>query len=138
MTLSKDDLDDIMLTCSHGVPMHEDCPKCEASTDDQQDTELREKLLRALMTAPNNMQEKVINDRAITVFEIQDYKPISSLITQHTERAERLHIEHLERLKLEFDAVCCDRCGETWKESDAADMVNKWLTALQRKENSDE
>ena len=32
-------------------------------------------------------------------------------------------IKFLERLKLEFDVCICD-CGEEWKDSDAADMVN--------------
>lgn len=35
----------------------------------------------------------------------------------------------LERLKLEFDTVICD-CGEPWKESDAADIVDEALKSF--------
>lgn len=41
---------------------------------------LDEIILRALMTAPNNMQEIVINDKPITVFEVQNYKILTASI----------------------------------------------------------
>lgn len=53
---------------------------------------IEEVVLRALMTAPNNMQEIILNDRPITVFEVQNYKvltkAISNLITQARDEAE--------------------------------------------------
>lgn len=44
---------------------------------------LDEIVLRALTTAPNNMQEKTINDKTIIVFEVQNYKVVTSTIRKH-------------------------------------------------------
>ena len=37
-------------------------------------------VLRALMTSPNCMMEKTINDKPLTVFEVQNYKILTALI----------------------------------------------------------
>lgn len=42
---------------------------------------IEEAVLRALMTAPNNMQEKTINSKPLTVFEVQQYKHIITALT---------------------------------------------------------
>ena len=66
------------------------------------DSELDKIVLRALMTAPNSMMEKIINDKPLTVFEVQQYKHITNaveaLLHKHTIEA---RIEELRGLKYE-------------------------------------
>ena len=60
--------------------------------------ELREQLLRVLMTAPNNLQEKTINGKTKNVFEVQNYELILALIKSQTNQAV---LEALDRVEKE-------------------------------------
>ena len=53
-------------------------------SDTKDNREIEKVLLRALMTTPNNLQEKTINGKTINVFEIQNYHIITQLIQSHT------------------------------------------------------
>ena len=48
-----------------------------------QDKELEQVVIRALITGPNNMQEKTINGKTITVFEVQNFRKITDAISKH-------------------------------------------------------
>ena len=61
------------------------------------------------------------------------------LVKEEKERANKQGVEKgieknkelLKRLKLEFDVVVC-KCGDEWKDSDAADIVNEALNNLKK------
>jgi len=51
---------------------------------------------------------------------------IKQFIREEQEKIVKAELEFLERLKLEVDTVICD-CGEPYKDSDLADLINKRL-----------
>lgn len=58
-------------------------------------TDIDSLVLRALMTAPNSMMEKTINDKPLTVFEVQNYKILTQAINKAIQEA---RIDELEQV----------------------------------------
>jgi len=54
---------------------------------------------------------------------------IKELIEQEKIKMLRDEIEFLERMELEFNVVVCE-CGESWIDSDAADLIKERLSYI--------
>jgi len=69
----------------------------------------------------------ISNNKPITI----GIEQLKAFIKQEIKRVRKDEIEFLKRLKLEFDVVICD-CGEEWKDTDGADLVNERLREIRK------
>ena len=108
------------------------CQLCQPSEEKECHCKFGESVRFYMTSCPVHFPEKDVEGWEVRLMDLmwwgspKAYNELKQFIHKEIQAARREELEFLERIKLEIDVVECD-CGEPYRESDLADLINERL-----------